>query len=296
MTTQDPSYKIAISNLPLDGQKLLPGDPRWKTFNASFENLELPTMEIMNTVYNGFAMTTHHKAHWRTSENYLCGQHIGLDFDTEDERSTLKTLAGDKFVQKYASFLHTTVSHTPETPRARVVFLLDQPIAQAKNYAMAARALLWLFGTADRQCKDPVRFFYGATHCQFEFIDQVLPLEVVKKLIQDYTESGELHKKRAVKTDYAAPASQTEVADALTYVKPWGIEYDEWVSVLMAIHAEFGQGGYPLAESWAEGKDGEVSRKWMSFKKDGNPAGRVTIATVFALAKRGGWRKEAVAG
>jgi len=286
------NYKIAISNLPLEGKKLLPGDPRWRTFNASFENLELPTMEIMNSVYNGFAMTTHHKDHWRTTENYLCGQHIGLDFDTEDQRSTLPTLASDKFIQKYAAFIHTTVSHTPETPRARVVFLLDQPILQAKNYAMAARALLWLFGTADRQCKDPVRFFYGATYCQFEFIDQILPLEVVKKLIQKYTESGEMEKKRAVHADYHPPSSQDEVSKALKYISAWGIDYDEWVSVLMAIHSEFGDGGYQLAEAWADGKDGEVAQKWRSFKKDGNPGGRVTIATLYALAKRGGWRKE----
>jgi len=287
-------YKIAISNLQLHGEKLLPGDPRWGQFNASFDNLELPVMDIMNTVYNGFSMTTHHKAHWRTSENYLCGQHIGLDFDTEDERSTLATLGKDKFIQKYAAFLHTTTSHKPEAPRSRAVFLLDQPIMQARNYALAARALLWLFGTADRQCKDPVRFFYGAEYCQFEFIDQVLPLEVVKKLIQKYTESGEAEKKHAVKTGYSAPSSQAEVAHALKYISPWGIDYDEWVSVLMAIHAEFGDGGYQLAENWADGKDGEVGMKWRSFKKDGNPGGRVTIATLFALAKRGGWSKKSV--
>lgn len=292
MSNADQDYKIAISSLALNGQKLLPGDPRWKQFNASFQNLEIPARAVMNTIYSGFAITTHHKDHWRTGENYLCGQHIGLDFDTEDERSTLTTLASDKFVQKYAAFLHTTVSHTPEKPRARVIFFIDQPIMQAKNYAMAARALLWLFGTADRQCKDPVRFFYGATGCQFEFIDQILPLEVIKKLIQKYTESGEMEKKRAAHPDYFPPSSQNEVANALKYISPWGIDYDEWVSVLMAIHAEFGDGGYQLAENWADGKNGEVAQKWRSFKHDGNPSGRITIATLFALAKRGGWRKE----
>lgn len=288
----DLSYKIAISHMSLGGEKLLPGDERWRLFNASFDNLQIPSMGIMNTIYNGFAITTQHKDHWRTSENYLCGQHIGLDFDTEDERSTLATLAKDKFIQKYAAFLHTTTSHKPEAPRARVVFLLDQPIMQAKNYAMAARALLWLFGTADRQCKDPVRFFYGAPFCQFEFLDQVLPLDVVKKLIEKYLESGEQEKKHATKTGYAAPASQAEVANALKYINPWGIDYDEWVSVLMALHAEFGDGGYQLAESWADGKTGEVAQKWRSFKQGGNPSGRVTVATLFAIAKRNGWRKD----
>lgn len=287
----DELYKIAISTMPLYGEKLLPGDPRWRTFNASFQNLELPVRGIMNTVYNGYSITTHHKDHWRTGENYLLGQHIGLDFDTEDARSTIKTLSNDKFIQKYGAFIHTTTSHTPEKPRARVLFVLDQPIMQAKNYAMTARALLWLFGTADRQCKDPVRFFYGASQCQFEVIDQVLPLEIIKKLIQRYHESGEAEKTKAAHRDYLPPASQNEVSDALKHINPWNVDYDEWVSILMAIHSEFGDGGYQLAESWADGKDGEVRNKWRSFKSGGNTAGRVGLGTLFSIAKRNGWEK-----
>jgi len=287
----DELYKIAVSTFPLYGEKLLPGDPRWKMFNASFNNLELPTPGIMNAVYNGFAITTHHKNQWRTGENYLLGQHIGLDFDTEDERSTISHLAKDKFIQKYAAFIHTTTSHTPEKPRARVIFTLDVPIVQAKNYAMTARALLWLFGTADRQCKDPVRFFYGASQCQFELINQVLPLEMVKKLITRYQESGETEKRRAAHNNYLPPSTQLEVADALKHINPWGIDYDEWVSVLMAIHAEFGDSGYQLAESWADGKDGEVRNKWRSFKHDGNTSGRVGLGTLFSIAKRNGYER-----
>lgn len=283
-------YKISISSCVLH-QKIPHGSDLWPRFNSCFENMELETQHILQAVYDGKSITTWHKDHWRTSANYICGQHIGLDFDAGDNTSSITTLVNDRFILRYGGFIYTTMSHTDEFPRARVVFLLDQPIMQAKNYALAASALLWLFGTADRQCKDAVRFFYGSPGCKFEYINQVLPLEVVKKLIADYQASGQVEKHRAAHKDFHAPTSQKEVYDALRFIPPWGIQYDEWVSVLMGLHSEFGDAGYSLAESWAEGKQGEVNQKWKSFKQAGNIAGAVTIATVFGIAKQHGWKK-----
>lgn len=281
-------YKIAISKYILH-EKLRQGDPNWRKFNSSFQNTELLPDSILNHIWQGQAITTHHKDGWRDGKNYLCGQHLGLDFDSEDERSTLAYLAKDKFVSKYASFIHTTISHTEEAPRARVVFLLDTPIYQAKNYTLAASALLWLFGTADRQCKDAVRFFYGAPGCEFEYINETLPLDIIKKLIANYQETGGGEKRKAERPDYLPPASQQDVAAALKLINPWQVDYDEWVQVLMAIHSQFGEAGFPLAENWAQGYEGEVSQKWKSFHREGNVAGAVTIATLFGIAKRFGW-------
>lgn len=282
--------KIAVSHFELM-RKLPPGDPNWSKFNASFDNLNVIAERLLDMIYKGQSITTHHKDHWRTSANYICGQHLGLDFDCGDKSSSLSALSQDKFIQKYASFLYTTMSHTEEHPRTRVIFLLDGPIMQSKNYTQAASALLWLFGTADRQCKDAVRFFYGSPKCEFEWIDQVLPLDVIKKLIAQYQETGCSERRKAIHKDYMAPPSQQEVSDALQKIPAMDIDYDEWVSVLMALHAEFGDGGYQLAESWGHGYQGEIDKKWRGFKAVGNPTGAITIATVFGLAKKFGWRK-----
>jgi hypothetical protein len=282
------TFKIAISKYELD-QKIPFGDPFWTKFNASFDNVETETTDVIDAVYNGRAITTHHKDHWRTGANYLAGQHLGLDFDAGDKSSDMYTLVNDKFISRYASFLYTTISHTQESPRCRVIFVLDTPILQAKNYTMAASAMLWMFGAADRQCKDAVRFFYGAKDCSFQFLDNILPIEMVKRLIQNYQDTGMKEKRQASK-DYAAPASQQEVADALALIPPWQIDYDEWVSVLMGVHSQFGDAGYSLAESWADGKPKEVEGKWKSFNNNGNTSGAITIATVFGIAKRFGWK------
>lgn len=288
-----PKFRVSISRYALNA-KIPPGHEFWPKFNASFENQEVEAGRILRHVYEGRAITTWHSNNWRTSANYICGQHIGLDFDAGDKTSSLPVLLQDKFVARYASFAYTTISHTPECPRARVIFTLDQPIMQARNYTLAAASLLWLFGTADRQCKDAVRFFYGSPGCTSEYLDNILPLETVKKLIAQYQETGRSEKRQAVNKDYHAPASQQEVADALALIPAWGIDYDEWVQVLMGIHSEFGEAGFSLAASWADGKRGEVEQKWKSFKPTGNTIGAVTIATVFGIAKRFGWHKAEV--
>lgn len=294
MTDDDPKYKVAVSRYSLD-KKILPGDAFWRDFNGSFQNGEYSTMELANAVYAGHPFTTWHKDCWRTSANYLLGQHIGLDFDTRDERSSIPYLLRDKFVSKYGALIYTTPSHKPEEPKARVVFMLDAPIHQPKNYTLAVSALLWLFGTADRQCKDPVRFFYGSKGAEIALPYNVLPLEVVKRSIERYQESGLRAKKHEDKrADFPDRADMRDVSDALKRIPPWAVEYDEWVSILMGLHAEFGEGGYALAEAWAEGYPGEVEHKWRSFHETGNVSGAVTIATVFAIAKRFGWERARV--
>jgi hypothetical protein len=282
------AYKLAFSKMVLRS-KIPAGDALWKEFNGSFENMELEPQDIANMIYTGHPFTTWHRNHWRHTNNYELGQHIGIDFDTEDERSTLPYLAKDKFISRYANLIYTTPSHRPETPRARVLFLLDSPIHQTKNYGTAASALLWLFGAADRQCKDAARFFYGSIDCDVEWMpDNVLPLETLKQIIAQYNATGATEKRNRER-NYTAPADQQEVADALRRIPPWGIEYDEWLGVLMGLHAEFGDSALGLAESWAAGDDGEVRRKWRSFRNDGNASGRVGVGTVFATAKRFGW-------
>lgn len=92
-----------------------------------------------------------------------------------------------------------------------------------------------------------------------------------------------------------APASENgralaEVADALTWIDPDG-GYDRWLTVLMALHSEFGSDALDIAEEWsASGKnpdypaDGEVADKFASF----TPGGGVTIRTLFDMARKAG--------
>lgn len=97
--------------------------------------------------------------------------------------------------------------------------------------------------------------------------------------------------KAGIKIDTGAPIEESctpdKVAEALTYINP-DLPYDEWVRVLMAVHDEFGDSGFDLADQWSatgsKYRAGEVEGKFKSF----NPGGGISIATVFELAKQGG--------
>jgi hypothetical protein len=296
MDATERTYSVAIG--PIMSEKLPSGDPGWAEFNASFENVELPQVEIAARLYDGHPITTQHKDHWRATKNYLRGQHIGMDFDTGDERSTISRLLKDPFIAKYASIIYTTPSHTPDAPRARVLFLLDQPIHQAQNYALSSAALLWLFGSADRQCKDPARFFYGGKPgaCEMEWLARELPLATLKDVIARYRTIGQPKRHNAGECYAGRTPDEAKVIAALQHIDAWGIDYDQWVRILMAIHSEFpGDDGLRMAESWAQGREGEVPQKWRSFQPHGNGTGRVGIGTLFAIAGERGWQAEQTA-
>jgi len=215
-----------------------------------------------------------------------------VDFDTEDRRSSIATLKSDPFIQKYGSIIYTTPSHRIDAPRARVVFLLDHPIHQAKNYTAAAAALLFIFGAADRQCKDPVRFFYGTKpgSGQVEWLNNELPLSLVRDLIKQHQVAQNARQHKRKRRYSPNTTNDNHVAAALDHLDPWALEYDEWLGVLMAIHSEMpGASGLSLAESWGDGYPGEIEKKWLGFKTNGNASGQVTIGTLFALAKEHGW-------
>lgn len=284
------AFKVAFG--PVQQRKIPYGSSYWPTFNASFENVEQDQLHIAEALYNGCPITTWHKDHWRTGENYLYGQHLGMDFDTCDERSALTTLAKDPFIAAHGAILYTTPSHTPDAPRGRAIFLLDIPIHQAANYVLAASALLWLFGSADRQCKDAVRFFYGGRPgaCEMDWLGNVLSLDVIKDLIKRYQQTG-MQTRRQMRRDYKPRnTDEREVAEALKYIDPWKLDYDGWLAVLMALHSEFPD-NLAMAETWGDGKPGEVESKWKGFKANGNVSGRVGIGTLFALAKERGWQR-----
>ena len=189
MNDSDPTFKGFRIGLCAQPQNP-PGDPFWKDFNGSFQNKTLSCLELADSVYTEHPFTTWHHNHWRTSASY--------DQDSiSPSTSTPKTsdhrfpfYAKTHFIAKHAAFLYTTPA-TPPGPKAAWCFR-RYPIMQTKNYvALAVSALLWLNGTADRQCKRPVRFFYGSRDCDVIYLENVLPLATIKHIIGQYLETGQ---------------------------------------------------------------------------------------------------------
>lgn len=82
-------------------------------------------------------------------------------------------------------------------------------------------------------------------------------------------------------------AGASEIEEMLSYVSP-DCSYQEWVSVLMAIHSALGEDGLSIADAWsAQGRkyrQGEVTKKWRGFSSEGG----VNLGSLAELARQGG--------
>ncbi len=95
-------------------------------------------------------------------------------------------------------------------------------------------------------------------------------------------------------THRTAQPGQYDLVDLqamLDVLDPWQFDYSGWLACLMAAHAGFGDDALPLVEAWADGKPGEVAKKWATF----NAAKSVTVATLAYHARAAGWQPPAAA-
>ena len=177
-------YKVGISTLALAG-KLPQGDARWVALNDSFQNQDVDMLEFINAIYLGHSYTAWFNGR-RKAENFVCAQHIAVDLDTKDERSTLETVERNYFFRLHGAIIHETPSHTDDAPKCRAIFLLDEPIQTAAGYRVALETVYQFFDGADIACIDPARFFYGNALLQRRpqgvyFTDNVLPLAELRR-------------------------------------------------------------------------------------------------------------------
>ncbi|MBT9173887.1 MAG: hypothetical protein DDT21_02293 [Syntrophomonadaceae bacterium] len=170
----DEPIKIAVNRMQLSG-KLPQGDSRWAAFNDLFVCQSLPPLDIANAIYTGHAYAGWHNGR-RCTENFLCAQHIGVDMDSGDQRSTFDELLQHDFFKTYGGLIHTTPSHTQQSPRARLLFFLDEPITNPTAFQAAATFVVSLFSGADQAVTDASRFFYGCCNCEIEIPFKTLPL------------------------------------------------------------------------------------------------------------------------
>lgn len=298
MRIQNPgSFRVAVNKYSTG--KLPPGDPLWADFNDAFSNQELSIIDFANAIYTGHAYAAWHKGR-RSLANFQCAQHIALDMDTGDERSDPDKLMQHAFVQAYAALIHSTPSSTPEAPRSRIVFVLDQCITSAESYQAAARFMVAMFPGADPACTDASRFFFGCKDCQIELPYKVLPLNHLRAFYRRLAGKLDLTPTQAPKTPQngaqpatghsvdVPPDNVAKIRDALSAIDPWGVDYNRWIGIIAALKRDLGDEGLSIAVQWANGKPGEVEREWDRLKVQRSNG--VHVNTIFYLARKNGWR------
>lgn len=130
--------------------------------SQGFEALDITINELCNHINSGYAFSYQFEKNYRKAENFICSDIIAADFD--DGMTLAEALRNDFFINN-AALLYTTVNHTSENNRFRVVFQLPYTVTDKSIIHSAQTGLTRKF-PADVASVDPARQFYGSTNAQ----------------------------------------------------------------------------------------------------------------------------------
>jgi putative DNA primase/helicase len=225
----------------------------------SFDGAELLALDIDNSVLVGRGQ----KRRKEDDEGYL-------SFDKVKENS---------WVQDHCYLIYTTVSHTPEWHRFRIVFWLPTLYTDMQEYRNVLSAFIFRFD-ADRSCNDVVRVFYGNTHATGVLWGNQLRQKDVRYVL-DFHEQQPREAKTYNKSAHEPTIEETR--EMLSYIPPQ-LEYIEWVKIISAVASKFDeQTAVQLIEEWSPGERDEVKYKFQRRMQ------KVTYGTLVWFAKHYGW-------
>ena len=182
----------------------------WKAFYDTFSPVVMTPRELAVHIWRGYSFTpVWHTA--RREENFVSAGHLAFDFDAGDETSSLNYLLRvGSFAWMFASFGYATPSSAPDSPRSRLVFVLEYPIDNPVEYRAVYQAVAWCIARdgseTDPACKDPLRLYYGSPRCDLRPNWSVLGAATLEYVMAEY---------RA-----AHPPAPPKVAPALVPVEP----------------------------------------------------------------------------
>ncbi|WP_168212738.1 MULTISPECIES: plasmid replication protein, CyRepA1 family [unclassified Bradyrhizobium] len=144
-----------------------------------WDAVELSKTEIVEAIREGWAMAPQYRGGHRKTGNFIGVGFLAADVDAG---MTLDEANDHPFVRHHAGLVHTTVSHTAERHRLRIIFLLDEPIQSARDWADAQLGIALKFNS-DASVSDGARMFFGNTKAAIYHIGRTLPAAVVAGLI-----------------------------------------------------------------------------------------------------------------
>ncbi|MBE9031824.1 PriCT-2 domain-containing protein [filamentous cyanobacterium LEGE 11480] len=230
---------------------------------------------------------------WQINSNHA--EVLALDID---DGLSIDQALQHPFIQQHCGLLIESASSTPEHNKFRLVFVLEQPIEGWQNVRIANRYLAEQVGSADRNCKDANRFFFGAPGRKPVLIKAVTLGESFATNALAWGEAIEAEEQRraeAARQQWASRRAEMSDEDsdalilkALDTIDP-NCDYNDWIGVGMVLHG-LGDHWFTAWDQWSAGAGSynprEMQTHWKSFrgKGDGNPAG------LFGIAKRYGFK------
>lgn len=289
-------------NLDSVGYKAKPTSDEVKAIRnrLSSQRTEITISELVKAIENGQTFTRAEMS-GTSSDTWQSQQILLVDIDNTPRDKTpidhplipgeaLK-LCQSKGIEP--TFIYPTFSNTPELPKFRVVFVLDEPLTDATKARELNERLTKMFNDyrdscADTSIKDGARLVFG-TKNGVTVMDG-MPLTSIEALERSLPQLPTPETKKPTSINHAAPADSDELISALYAIDPARLSYDEWVHIGMALKNE----GEPASiwDNWSAQDptryhEGECERKHNSFTGSGYTGG-----TIYQMAYANGWKPD----
>src|SRR5688500_14635329 len=120
----------------------------------------------------------------RRKDTFVSSQIVGLDFDGN---VSVQDCLNDAFIASNAYLIYPTPSSTPEHPKTRVMFLLENAITRVQEWERLQRGLLWRYRELqpDPSCKDGARLFYGSDKQGYVVLGHILSIADLERFAAD---------------------------------------------------------------------------------------------------------------
>ncbi|RWE84229.1 MAG: hypothetical protein EOS63_03655 [Mesorhizobium sp.] len=147
-------------------------------FKFGFEPHQLDVKGLLGNIQLGYAYSAEFNGS-RSNRNFVASDVLSIDIDGT---MTLDQAVDDPFVASHATFIYTTVSHTPEKHHFRIGFALERTIVDRDELRAATRSLILKFGS-DPNASDPSRIFFGNRSAEWVYFDGGIPTALLDELI-----------------------------------------------------------------------------------------------------------------
>lgn len=151
-------YRVAVSRQSVN--KVLSCD--WNSYINSFYNTTMTLTELQTHISSGFPVAPSLFDGRKKSENWFGCELLFIDVD--GGMSIEAALGVDASKQLLSGYY--TPSHTPETPRYRLVFALSGFERNGEYVQYLLKRLIGKY-SADAACSDLARFYYGSQNTEF---------------------------------------------------------------------------------------------------------------------------------
>jgi Origin of replication binding protein len=173
MTANEKKFAVSINAGIIDK----PDDRR--NHGKGWDPFELSAPQVEETIRLGLPIAPQYGGGHRKSGNFIKSGFLAADVD---HGMTVEEAENHAFVRQHACLIHTTASHTEARHRFRIVFLLDEAIVTARDWADALLGLALLLDS-DRSATDAARLFYGNSRAELFSIGKTVSPPVVANLV-----------------------------------------------------------------------------------------------------------------